>query len=138
MNSSELSSDQMNSAIQDMATFTAHGTPISSNITSKGSSYFKDIMENPSLENIMKNLMNLQKEEDEEFKEIKTFISEVMKEDLKMETPFELMTYGMKMMMKEEDDRTKEMKEIADKIQTSIYKYYMKKMTLVILEMTKD
>ena len=121
-----------------MALFTAHGSPIGNNITAKGSSYFKDIMENPSLENIMKNIVNIQKEEDEEFKEIKTFISEVMKEDLKMETPFELMTYSMKFMFKGEEERNQEMKEIAEKITERVQRYYLKKMAPIMQEMMRE
>lgn len=119
-NATDLSPDQMNDAITNMATLTAHGNPISSGLAEKGSNYFKDIMENPSLENIMKNIINLQKEDDEEFKEIKAFIADVMKEDLKMQTPFELVTYAMTLMTKAEDDRTKEMQGVAQKIQVRV------------------
>lgn len=68
----------------------------------------------------MKNIINLQKEDDEEFKEIKAFIADVMKEDLKMQTPFELVTYAMTLMTKDEDDRTKEMQGIAEKVQVKV------------------
>lgn len=61
-------------------------------------------------------MLNLQKEDDEEFKEVKDFVNEIMKEDLKMETPFELITYGFTMMVKEEQERSEEMQEIGQKI----------------------
>ena len=47
---------------------------------------------------------------------MKDFINEIMKEDLKMETPFELITYGFTMMAKEEKERSEEMEEIKHKI----------------------
>lgn len=119
-NATDLTPDQMSNVITNMATMTAHGNPISSKIADKGSNYFQDIMENPSLENIMKNLLNLQKEEDEEFKEIKAFIADVMKEDLNMKTPFELVAYAMTLMTKDEHDRTKEMEGITEKIQKRV------------------
>jgi hypothetical protein len=119
-NATDLTPDQMSNVITNMATMTAHGNPISSKIADKGSNYFQDIMANPSLENIMKNLLNLQKEEDEEFKEIKAFIADVMKEDLNMKTPFELVAYAMTLMTKDEHDRTKEMEGITEKIQKRV------------------
>jgi hypothetical protein len=39
-----------------------------------------------------------------------------MKEDLNMETPFELVTYGFTMMTKEEKERNEEMEEMKVKI----------------------
>ena len=39
-----------------------------------------------------------------------------MKEDLNMETPFELVTYGFTMMTKEDKERDEEMEEIKLKI----------------------
>jgi len=75
----------------------------------------QDIMVNPSMENILKNVMDLQNDEseDQEIKEIKDLMSQIMKDDLKLDSPFEIMTFGLKLMMEEESDRNKEMQELS-------------------------
>lgn len=72
-------------------------------------------MVNPSMENILKNVMDLQNDEseDQEIKEIKDLMSQIMKDDLKLDSPFEIMTFGLKLMMEEESDRNKEMQELS-------------------------
>lgn len=132
-NATDLNADQMTDIINNMATLTGHGDRGSDSknqtaFAEKGAAYFKDIMDNPTLPNILKNIMEMQNEDDEEFKEVKDFIGDLMKEDLKMDSPFELMTYGMSLMMKDETERSDEMQQIAVKVQARVTKYYQKKM----------
>ena len=56
-------------------------------------------MENPSMENILKNIVNLQMDdsEDEDLKEIKSLFNQIVKEDLKIDSPFEMLTFGLKL-----------------------------------------
>mgnify|MGYP006889529176 CR=1 FL=1 len=55
--------------------------------------YFKDISENPSLENILKTVGKFTSEDldDPELKEIQALVKDVMKEDLKIENPFDML-----------------------------------------------
>jgi pantoate kinase len=73
-----------------------------SNMTSMGNKYISDITKDPSLENVFKNLVNFGADEDAandpELKEIQDIIKSIMKEDLKIETPFDVITFGLKMM----------------------------------------
>jgi hypothetical protein len=87
-------------------------------------------MENPSMENIVKNVIDLQNDEsdDQEIKEIKELMSQVLKEDLKVDSPFEILTFGMKMMFEEEEQRNKEVQELAEKVQHRIQQYFASKM----------
>lgn len=69
--------------------------------------YFKSIMENPSMDNILSNLVSLSQDESdvEELKEIKELMNEIMHEDLEIGSPMELFTYGLKLMGEEQEKR---------------------------------
>lgn len=63
----------------------------------------QDSVNHPSMENMMKTLMNLasgegEDSDDPEFKELQDLIRDIVKEDMKLETPWDIMAFGMKMM----------------------------------------
>lgn len=76
-------------------------------MTNMGNKYFNDVMKDPSLENVFKNLVNFGADEDAandpELKEIQDIIKSIMKDDLKIETPFDVITFGLKMMASQAD-----------------------------------
>ena len=90
------------------------------NISNLGEKYYKDIIENPSLENIMKTVgefSNEDLENDQELKEIQEMVQSIIKEDLKIKNPLDMMLMGMKVMTAKDDKKmSSEMEEIATKV----------------------
>jgi len=81
--------------------------------------YIKDVMENPSMENIVKNILNFQDDEqtDPELKALQSIVQSIIKEDMHLETPFDMMLFGMKMMAADQDAQSEEMKKVQSSIE---------------------
>jgi pantoate kinase len=77
---------------------------VSGNVTNM----FKDIVENPSMENLMKTLSTFSEEndhDDDDVKEIKSLMQDILKEDLELKTAFDIMAFGMKLMTETDQER---------------------------------
>ena len=82
------------------------------NISKMSDTYLKDIMENPSLENIMKTVATFTGDDfegNEELKEIQEVVKDIVKEDLNIKNPIDMMMMGMKVMAVQKDTPTPEM-----------------------------
>mmetsp|Transcript_3730 Transcript_3730/g.5633 ORF Transcript_3730/g.5633 Transcript_3730/m.5633 type:complete len:368 (-) Transcript_3730:1301-2404(-) len=141
MGGSDLSNPEaVNSAITNLSTLTNHGQSMFSsfNVSRLGEKYFKDVVENPSLENVMKTLTNFQsndnEDEDPEVKELQGLVKEVMDEDLEIKSGFDLMAFGLKMASGQKEG----MNEAMDKIQHRIQDFYMKKMKPVMRDVIRE
>lgn len=55
-----------------------------------------------------------------------------MKSDLKIDSPYEILTRGISLMMKTDEKRQSEMKEVMKKVQKRLSEYYSKKMMPVM------
>lgn len=52
----------------------------------------------------------------------------VVKEDLELETPFDVLAYGVKLFTYTDEEKTQEAERIKEKVQDRIQDYYEKKM----------
>lgn len=88
--------------IKDLSTLNGHGDRDNAiNLTHISNEMFNESSKNPSLENLLKDVMKFtedDKEEDPELKEIRQMIKDVIKEDLKLNSPFDMMAFAVKMM----------------------------------------
>jgi len=130
----------IDSAIMDLGTLTNHGGAWGvMNLSRLGESYIKDIQENPTLENIMKTVASFQGEsfeDDEEMKEIQEVVQDIIKEDLNIKNPMDMMMMGMKVMAAK--DSNKELEEVSNKIMRRIEKIYKNKMKPVLRQLAKE
>ena len=105
------------------------------NITKLGGKYFKESMENPTFENIMKNIASFQSEDtkdDPELIEIQEMVSEIMKEDLSLNSGFDLVKFGVQIAAMKDGKMSEEMEEKAEKVQMRVQKFFEKKMRPVM------
>lgn len=107
-----------------------------------GTKYFKESMENPTFENIMKNIASFQGEdakEDPELQEIQEMVSEIMKEDLELKSGFDLVKFGVQVAAIQSNGKmNKEMEEKAEKVTSRVQKFFEKKMRPVMRQMVKE
>lgn len=122
--------DTLSGAIKGLSEFTMHGDRNKSlNLTLMGQRV-QDSVNHPTMENMMKTLMTLSQGEgeetdDPELKELQELVKDILKEDLKLETPFDMLTFGMKLMAGGTDMRkNKEMIELQERIQDRMQAYY--------------
>lgn len=115
--------DTLSGAIKGLSEFTMHGDRNRSlNLTVMGQRV-QDSVNHPTMENMMKTLLSLSHGEgeatdDPELQELQKLIGDILKEDMKLETPFDMLAFGMKMMAGGTDPRkNKEMIELQAKVQ---------------------
>ena len=70
----------------------------------------KDVVENPTIENVMKTLAKFTSDEmeDPELKEIQAMLKDAIKEDLEISSPFDMMQFGLKLMTAKKEEQDKE------------------------------
>ena len=79
----------------------------------------KDLYENPSMDNVLKTLTNFNTEDendDEDLKELKKLVQDLMKQDLELNGPMDVMAFGVKLMMETESERSQQMQNVTLKI----------------------
>lgn len=81
-NTTELNQTEISHALTNMAHMNEHGGLIQAlNFSEGAQDYFKSMMENPSLENMLKNIMSLQFDDndDADIREMKELMSDIVK-----------------------------------------------------------
>lgn len=113
------------------------------NITVMGQKV-QDSVNHPLMENMMKTLLTLAEggsspSDDPELQELQQLTSEILKEDLGLSTPWDMLTFGMKLMAGGKDQsRNKQMVELQQRIQHRMQAYYEKKMAPLIRQMARE
>lgn len=131
---------QISTAITAISDITNHGMMNMLNFSEGAQNYMDKLIKNPSMETIIQSVLEIQNDEsdDQDIKEIKALMQTILKEDLKIDSPFDLVTKGMKLMLGGADSIQKEYQEAFANIQNRLQEYYKKKMMPVMTEMLQE
>lgn len=111
-------------------------------MTKMGQKYANDSAKDPGLENMFKSVINFQQNEtaaanDPDLKEIQQIIKSVLKDDLKIETPVDMMLFGLKLMANTNETRS-EMIDLKEQLEERIKEYYDKKWYPIYNQMNRE
>jgi len=137
--------DSVSSAIKGLAELTMHGNRNESlNMTVMGQQ-MQDSVNHPAMENMLKTLMTLSQGEgsetdDPELKELQQLTKDILQEDLQLATPWDMLSFGMKLMSGGTDmgKKDNELAELQQRIQHRMQAYYEKKMAPLMRQMARE